>query len=333
MSLTDTKTKILSFDDKYLVHASHMMVDMRKLMRLRDNIGENSLEEWLTAYWEEMKFAVSKEFKEMHEKQLGDICLYLWRLMVGVSGTYRSDNSYAVLLNKIAHENREVENAYINFNYDLLFDRAYNDIFGNFLTNTLESYTTRNYLKPHGSVNWFISSRPGVPAPQPIREKFIRPEVALPHIATYYFKGEPLDTDTRFEILNPSDPNLFKVDTLYSRISTSSLTRFRYPLILLPLTSKMYDHVGNFIRRMTAEYERIFSSAKDIFVIGYRANDEMFNKMIAKAPQGTRLHTVGRSNAPKLHEELLKRHSNLISGDIYSDGFENFANSFNQGNS
>ncbi len=86
----------------------------------------------------------------------------------------------------------------------------------------------------------------------------------------------------------------------------------------------MNDLINGFIDRIRAEFYRIFKPATDIYVIGYRANDELFKEMMSYVSAGTKLHVVGRETARDIQSDLVQNIPKLVAGEVHTDGFIEF---------
>jgi hypothetical protein len=309
------------FDPTYEVYASSVFVSKEKIRQLKSQIGDTSLEEWLTTEWVRIGEPHGKEALAAGRKTFGDLALYTWWLMCNVSLTYSEVNGYRAFLQKLVEVDDKDENAFINFNYDLLLDKALVKELGYDLSGQLEKYTNVNYLKPHGSVNWFVNMRSTDSKIAQEDQAGGQHEVLLNRIAGSMFRGEPIDKTMK--ILDPLNTNLYNLRDFFR--DTYGVGNYGFPLIMLPLSAKMHDLVTGFMDRMRAEFGRIFSQASDIYVIGYRANDELFREMVTLARRGTKLHVVGRSNAKEIQDAILSEpDTKLVAGNVYTDGFLDF---------
>lgn len=308
------------FDSQYNTHAAEVRVSYSRLDELKKLIGDESLEEWLTKEWTRLDELNSKEALAQGRKLFGDLALYIWWLMVRVSTTYTENNGYYLFLQKLAQLDDKEEKAYVNFNYDLLLDKAFNGLYGYNLSSTIENYTTHNYLKPHGSVNWFVNQRPTDERIPQVDGGYGQRDILLNRVASNMFRGEVMQK--QLKIIDPANTQLYNIDDLFARLYTGG--DFGFPLVLLPLSTKMDDLIDGFMDRMRAEFPRIFGPATSIYVIGYRANDALFQEMMIHVKQGTKLYVVGRDTAVDIQKEILSKNSKLVAGDVYSKGFIDF---------
>lgn len=94
-----------------------------------------------------------------------------------------------------------------------------------------------------------------------------------------------------------------------------------FPLMFLPLTGKMYDFVEEFMTRILEHGKTMIGRAKEIYLIGYRARDEIIYEILSHAQRGTVLHVVGRDSAAEILDHVLNRNNSLTKGDILNTGF------------
>lgn len=306
------------FDDQYHRYATDVYTSAALIKQLKSDIGATSLEEWLTKEWDSLSTKKSREALAAGRKRFGATVLYIWRLMAMVSTTYNDDNTYSKLLEKLAKEDDEVEKAFVSFNYDLLLDKALVNVYNYDLSGQLSKYTNVNYLKPHGSVNWFVPMRK---TDLGIEGSDVRKvEVIFSRMANNLFKDSHLEG--QYTILDPLNSDIQNLQMLFELFGVG---RYGFPLVMLPLSAKMYDLVDGFLDRMNAEITRIFPQATEVYVIGYKGNDSLIKDMLIQVPDGTPLHIVGRENAAGIQSKLIKlAPEKLVKGDVHSDGFRAF---------
>src|SRR5690348_12490670 len=100
-----------------------------------------------------------------------------------------------------------------------------------------------------------------------------------------------------------------------------------YPLVVIPLTTKMYSFMPDLPADMIRRGQELFAIAEDVYLIGYRAIDEIFNEMATRARPSTRLHVVGRGNPGEVADRVAKQH-NMQPGGIHTEGFLGFLNAW-----
>lgn len=307
------------FDSQYHSNAADIFVSTERIEELKQLIGDASVEEWLTKEWVKLQKPHGKEAIAMGRKLFGDLALYLWWTMVQVSTTYSDANGYHKFLQKLGEVDDKDECAFVNFNYDLLLDKALNDVYGYSLAGRLDSYTNYNYLKPHGSVNWFVDKRE-TDRNISRRDLYGGYEILLNRMASNMFTGEHISK--QLTVLDPFNSNLYSLTSFFQFVFANG--EYGFPVVLLPLSAKMYDLIDGFMERMRLEFVRIFGQATDVYVIGYRASDELFSEMTQSIPPNTKLHVVGRETADTIQEKILSTNSNFIKGGVYSNGFMSF---------
>jgi hypothetical protein len=306
------------FDADYEEYADALYIDRAKLREIKSRIGDAPLEEWLTKEWDRIHEPHGKEVLSAGLKTFGDLSLYTWWLMTNISTTYDYSNGYHRFLQKLVTLDDKEEKAYINFNYDLLLDKAFEKVLGYDLSSMITNYTTHNYLKPHGSVNWFVKMRPS--ASKLNDADRMEKEIIFSRIAGEMFRAEPIEK--RLIIVDPLNPKLNKLSQLYTGVF--DLGEYGFPLVLLPLSTKMDDLISGFMDTFKAELPRIFEKATEIYLIGYRGRDDLVKEMFSYVPPGTKIHSVGLGHAKEVQDHALSLHSNLVAGDVYTDGFSNF---------
>lgn len=309
------------FDDIYIENAKVIRVSPERIQQLKRLIGSQPLEKWLTEEWQRILAVQSREARFAGQKLFGDLALYIWWTMVGVSTTYSDTNGYHTFLRKLADVDSPTEKAFINFNYDLLLDKSLEKVYGYDLSGTLEKYTNVNYLKPHGSVNWFVDRRQGSDEiVQPLDSGHDQLDVILNKVASNMFKGTNIAK--KMKVLDPFNLNLYDLWRIFDRVYSHG--DYGYPLVLLPLSSKMDDLIEGFVSRMKSKFPRIFTKAKNVYVIGYSGNDALFDEMLSFCNPGTKLHIVGMTDAGIVQSKIIKTHTNLIAGSVHTNGFLDF---------
>jgi hypothetical protein len=308
------------FDSTYHSYATDVFVDPERISELKEEVGDAPLEEWLTSQWTLINEPHGKEALAYGKKLFGDLALYVWWMMSNISATYNSNNVYSQLLKKLRKLDDKEEQAFVNFNYDLFLDKALSKMYGYDLSGQIQSYTTYNYLKPHGSVNWFLNKRDTDKKIEQ-QDRHGGLEVKLNKVAGGYFNGERIEGGRI--VLDPLNENLYDIKSLFSSLTFSTGT-YGYPLVMLPLASKMYEVVEDFIGIMNLEFKRIFSQATEIYVIGYRANDDIFQEMVKHCAKETTVNVVSMGDSAEIMSRILKSSPNLKEGEKYDNGFSNY---------
>ena len=275
-----------------------------------------SLEKWLTQRWEQIESLKQDINKTSERAFFGRICFYIWNLLQRVSTTYNSSNGYNLFTKKLKDQDDPF--GLISFNYDTLLDRAVKSQFGVQLV-SLEDYFKVPLIKPHGSVNWLSQKRNDDPNAYP-RASFDVPGL-LSMASSLIFNGGPLNFgDVR--VLYPDDPELVNVQY----ISQGKFSQqYFYPLILLPLMVKQYDFLTGFNEKIISKGKKILSTASEIYLIGYRAVDDIVKEMFTEVKSGVILHVVSLADSKEILSRVLDSHpGKLKEGQIFSRGFWDF---------
>jgi hypothetical protein len=307
------------FLDRYYPFAKEVGLPANKFAELRTLAGDN-VEIYLTERWEEIQKHQSRQFQEAEKRLFGKIVFYIWRLLLAVSTSYNFDekNTYKLLLEKILNSNED--HGFINFNYDTLLDKAIKDAYGIYFS-SLDDYFSFDYIKPHGSVNWLMSNGQTEIDRNFSGDFFLEPRYDM--ASNLMFTGEPIPY-ANIRVIDPKDPNLDEI-RLRSIIQTHFGQRYFYPLVFIPLTTKLYSSVTDFNERIMQKGNEIMEKATEIYLIGYSASDQIIRDMLHYAPKWTKLHVVGRESSGKILKDLYDEfEGELIHGDIYSEGFTKF---------
>jgi len=243
-----------------------------------------SLERWLTERWEAIQALRDENSKQAEKAFFGGITFYLWFLLQAVSSNgYSEPNGYSILLQKIRKKDELF--ALISFNYDTLLDQAVQHRFRRSLL-TLEEYLSFGLIKPHGSVNWLLRKRaedPGLPEGTQI-EQVLRLRTATSKL----YNGPP-HSMVNIEIINPDNPDLLTFEKTLSRFRY----QYFYPLLFMPLTGKLYSQVEGFQEKIIQRGHDLLRQASEIYLVGYRAADDLIKEMFKNVNSNTVLHVIG----------------------------------------
>lgn len=253
---------------------------------------------------------------EAERKDFGRITFYIWWLLQNVSKTYGSGNLYRAFLKKL--KDRDELFGIINFNYDTLLDRAQEEIYGRTFFR-IEDYQNYNYLKPHGSVNWFIlrrSSDPVIGQGEGVIDIKARVSVAS---SRFFFDALEMGNP---EMWLPAHSDLDRLDII---ASSRFKNQYAYPLVLLPLTSKMYEQFVGFRKRIIDAAKNLIVGATEIYLVGYRAEDEVIREIFEAVQPNTPLHIVNLGNETlKIRNSVLAWKPQLNSAKAWDTGFAGF---------
>lgn len=290
----------------------------KELNQLRINAktetNSSLFEFWLTNKWKSWS-SLPPNYNRRQSGKFAELVLFLWTLFINISKSYDTSNAYGKLLEKL----QSIDCGFINFNYDTLLDKAMHDEFS-VTFDSLKPYIQENYIKPHGSINWFCGNRSSDPSRDSGDNR-----IKLQYSRNYMFNGGPLDTEKIYAI-NPQDNQ---------RLEHSFFND--YPLIFLPVTEKQFDWVRGFKEKIVDNGKNLLRQAEEIFLIGYRAHDDLIHLMLKHAPENTPLHIVGneKDNVVEIMDRVLKKSSNLKEGKQYfstnspKNGFKEFIEIYN----
>lgn len=289
--------------------------DIEECRRMIKETG--ALEKWLSSKWDAINSLKTDRAKKAEKSWFGNINLYIWNLLNRVSKTYPNSQGYSIFLKKLYDE----EFGIISFNYDTLLDQSYEDVFGVSLKNK-EDYLNGNFVKLHGSVNWFLRKRSQEHLPWQRHRGDI--SVRIRAIAENMYNGDPMTLDS-LEIIDPKHSVLSNLDAVMNYFNDDG---YFYPLLFMPLTGKDYSIIVDFKSIMIEKAEAMLRKATDVYLIGYRANDDLIRVILEQVRGGTNLHVVGLSSAQEISNRIVSSNGNLKQGIINDKGFSNFASTF-----
>jgi hypothetical protein len=296
-------TKDLLHTD-FSLYANKARIPQDRIESYRERFGrsEMQLEEWLTQWWDAVSEIKDDLRKHADLARFGELTIYLWYLFQDISKKYDGSNIYRFFIDKLY--TAEEPFGSISFNYDTLLDKALCDVYGSELYSSLDNYIKYRLIKPHGSVNWFVRLNMASPSN----------ETGLIIDAISRAMFEPSKLSPTLDVYNPSD----------SVLDTNVLRGMVSPLLLMPLTSKLYTHFNDFYIKMLSAGKELLSKATEIYLIGYRAKDAIIRDLFSEVPYGTILHVVGTNNAAMIMDDVLSWATNLKPGVIHNKGFANF---------
>ncbi|KKR16435.1 MAG: hypothetical protein A3D82_01725 [Candidatus Levybacteria bacterium RIFCSPHIGHO2_02_FULL_40_29] len=312
------------FDPKYSQFAHMVGLMDPDMNRCRDSISKfSSFEEWLTDEWEKVKDLKEVRTRDAKKGFLAQIAFYIWITLVNVSKwTYenerqsREDNGYQVLMSKLLVKDEPF--GLISFNYDLILDYAYKDVF-RLAFHSIDDYLNNNYVKPHGSVNWLLAKRSDDLSIDLEQEHNMDTRVRLDTAIKLMFRDSPIPI-IGLHVKDPDHRDIYTLDDLLR----SFKSQYFYPLIFLPLTSKDYTSVHGFEEKILAKGNQLVSEANEIYLIGYKANDDIIKSMLKNAPDGTILNVVGNKSASDIMKKVLAWGTNIKEGKVFDAGFYRF---------
>lgn len=308
------------FDERYSPYAEKIGISKEEQSEYREEIrsSNKSLEEWLTARWIKMDDINNPPKKQREQKFFGRLTYYIWWLLQNVSNTYSSENAYNLFLKKVIDDDEPF--GVINFNYDTLLDRAYEKE-GIVLGGNIQNYINNKYIKPHGSVNWLLRMR-DTDQRMDLHEHNIDISVRLSRATSQMYKKDPISIK-KVIVHSPTNVAFNSLKNIF--VTHDSEKEFYYPLILLPLSSKLYDHIEGFKQKIIEEGKELLSQANEVYLIGYRAEDDVIKEMFEDIYIGAKLNIVGENTADAIFKNIKKWKPSIREGEKYRSGFENFA--------
>ncbi len=140
-----------------------------------------------------------------------------------------------------------------------------------------------------------------------------------------YGVKEPLQTNI-ITVIPPADVLM----TRKIEIHKLHLRGYGYPLILMPLTTKLYDKFKDLENKLLVKGGDLISEADEIFVIGYRAADKAIEDMLKKAKKNVEIHVIGRNleEVEKIMSRVISFRSDFRKGLTSGRGFTEFAELF-----
>lgn len=276
-----------------------------------------SLEKYLTERWQNRENLQQNSSKDAEKLFFGRLTFYIWNLLNKISQTYNSGCEYRTLISKLVSNDEKF--GLISFNYDTLLDQAIEERIKTLTT--LEDYEKIPYIKPHGSVNWLLPKRATDPSAKTSLGFDFRKSVNI--ASESIFSGNKLTIkDIRIE----TPHQLPAVG--YHDILPKFDGWYFYPLVLMPLTKKLYPIFEDFYVRTIKEGKFIMQAAKEIYLIGYRGQDEIISELFKSLIGNVSLHVVGTESAKAIQEKVIKGNQHLVAGKTYSNGFANFVKNY-----
>ena len=195
---------------------------------------------------------------------------------------------------------------------------------GSNLINGLAGYSNSNYVKPHGSVNWFLKKRsddPNISPGEQSHDHLSRFRIA----ANSMYGDQPIPMS--LEVFDPSHSDLKGT----SIISSGKFNhQYGYPFILVPLTSKLYGHLENYKEQILSEAQKLVSKSKEIYLIGYQAKDEIIKDIFSTFSLQIPLHVIGNGHAEAIQSEFLSWQKSMTKGKIFNEGFMKFVKTYEE---
>jgi len=308
------------FDDVYHTWAEMVGLTKVELDDCMENIRKiGSLEKWLTDRWEKISTYKTPRTQDSEKYFFGKVTLYIWLTLLKISETYNEKNLYYTFLRKLKKADEEY--GIISFNYDLLLDRAIQDVCG-YTLGSIQVYIHKaRYIKPHGSVNWLVPKR--IDDPKIQSEYHLETRVRLDMSSENMFKDKPLSLNG-LQIIEPTHRDLHEVDHMIKRFND----QYFYPIILMPLTIKQYNQIEDFQETIIENGKKLISEAQEIYLIGYRGKDKTIDDFLRKARKGTKLYVIGRNDTLGIAKNITSRHRQLSIKPHGNRSFEQFVEQY-----
>jgi hypothetical protein len=308
------------FAQQYAGYAHEMRLTPGELADLQASIGDTPVEDWLTTRWGAIETLRTPEAKETERTRFGRLAFYVWRLFLEISSTWTEDDYHRVFLEQVV--TRDEQFGLISFNYDTFLDQAVQRVRGADLT-TLTGYFRANLVKPHGSINWIVPRRPEDPEIESVREDSTDYSWRIAFASGRMFNGPPMRSWDQLLVIPPGHRAL-RPYPLVPGVFRWVHNSYFYPLVMLPLTTKLYDFAPLLPAVMIKEAQRLLQQADDVYVIGYRGRDQIFATMLEVVREGTRLHVVGLNTAQETAEHIRGLCPKIQLVPVHTGGFRGF---------
>lgn len=96
----------------------------------------------------------------------------------------------------------------------------------------------------------------------------------------------------------------------------------------MPLTIKQYNQIEDFQETFIENGKQLISKAQEIYLIGYRARDEIVDDLLKKAKEGTKLYVVNRDDRLKIAKDIRGRYRQLTVKAHKNHSFEQFVEEY-----
>ena len=181
----------------------------------------------------------------------------------------------------------------------------------------MSSYLEANFIKPHGSVNWVIEKRENDPIVPTNSDMKTRIDLAMDN---FFMNGAiPIKT---LRVLRPSLEQIRYTDI--ANVWDNLRMDYFYPLVFLPLAQKKLDHFINFYEQVIEKGKEMVKQADEIYIIGYRAKDDIIKDLLSHIPKKPVLHVVSFNEAETISDNIRSWAPNFQKGKIINGGFSEF---------
>jgi len=144
------------FAPDYQHHATLILTDDELAECRQLSPQARSVEAWLTERWQAIDAIPNPFYADAERGFFGSVTMYAWLMFSEISTAHSPSDGYGVLLRALKAKREEF--GLISFNYETLLDKAFQVTFRRPLQH-LDDYFASNFVKPHGSVNWFLPKR------------------------------------------------------------------------------------------------------------------------------------------------------------------------------
>ena len=313
------------FDDIYINRGEAVGVYKDTLIETREkSIELGGVEKYLTHRWQEIQ-NYSRARQRAENNYFGQITWYIWYLLKSLSTHYNRQNSYRKLIRKLYDKDEQF--GIISFNYDTFLDRAISEQYA-ITFNNLGAYLNNSsdikYIKPHGSINWYLPPRS--------TDSQIGTEASFDMLARYrlsssqYFNGDPFLLKS-IKILDPLHNDMDFGNE--GNISNGHFNRSHfYPLIFAPLLVKRYKIIEDFEALLNQQSALLLTNADEINIIGYKAQDELIHEMFKSVNPDTIVNIFSPTSPMTTMESLKRRRPDLKYHRILNWDFQKYVEQY-----
>jgi hypothetical protein len=302
------------FNEEYARFADRVGISKPDFESYRLAAKQNgNLEDYLTKLWDDIPNKASLVNQQSIRAEFGRIMLYVYLLFQEISFSINpSDNLYLDFAKLLKAKDEDF--AIINFNYDTLLDSALTKVFPFHLQNEISKYYDVNYLKPHGSVNWFID-----PGDSSIRKHNDH------DVLVNYVSGSAYNTSFPAQVFRIYPPKLEGMQNL-SFLWNSDFKPYGIPLVLVPLATKLYDLQEKLYKGIVNKAIEIGPNINEVTILGYQAKDEIIKTLLSKIPDNTPLNVFSLNSSKEIAERLSSNGniSKLAINEVNDIDFKNY---------
>jgi len=284
---------------------------------------QKDIEACMEEEWQQFKGSYNPRVVNRHV----NIQYYMRELFQDISTFVKNEqwrnNLYSLFTDRIqkyVNKNSNERIGIVSFNYDTILERFIEDIFG-LGFNSMNDYIdwdARNVMvfKPHGSCNWGWRFRNNQQngVNQKITVGYLFEKQIEPYEIYYNLLGDPSITVATNSWglekgLNKSNLGRFTINKSLLEIIPPNLNDDFFPALLLPYRDKdefvmPYDHYE--------AMRHFFGEMEELYLIGWKGNEELFNRQIGQHAHKLKKIVVANPNA----DEVLRNLTNQSGLDI-----------------